>query len=336
MANEFIGLEHVRLSRQLPCKRKAREEDVQRETTKEAKNPLVDDEQLVEWCGFMVPENCEFERLKLAKQNEHKRDHRIVFRDSDHKYFVDGLANYTSVTTVIHNMFPEFNSQAVASKMIQNSTFLSGSGERYTKYQKMRFAVNGDLVSDEELVARIVTSWDENGALMSSLGTTLHRDVELYYNDEVVVNETKEYQNHFIAYAKKQVEAGLKPWRTEITVFGEDEKICGSVDMVFIDSYGRYRLRDWKRSKEISYNGYGKRGKSLLRHLQDCNYSHYCLQLNLYKYLIEKYYNIKIHDMGLVIFHPINVSFMEYPVKENPGNVKALLTMHTEFLEQRK
>jgi hypothetical protein len=336
-SNQFLGLGHISESRN-PVKKQKVDANTSNtvlslEHITGSQNPVdVDYGPLVYWRGHMVPEDCEFERLKLANENEHERDHRIVFRDRDHVYFVDGsTGGYTSVTTVIHGMFSNFDSLGVATEMIQKPDFMSDSGGHYTKYQAMRHDTNDELVADHVLVTRIVASWEDNRVLMARLGTQLHRDIELYYNDEPVENETKEYREHFLAYAKKQYDAGLKPWRTEITVFGEKEKICGSVDMIYVDNEDRYYLRDWKRSKEISFNGFRKWGKGLLRHLPDCNYSHYCLQLNLYKYLIEKYYDIEIYDMGLVIFHPNNENFLEFEVEENAENIKALLIMHSSF-----
>ena len=36
--------------------------------------------------------------------------------------------------------------------------------------------------------------------------------------------------------------------------------------------------------------------------IEDCNYVHYCLQLNIYKYFIEKYAGINIKKTFIVYF----------------------------------
>ena len=41
-----------------------------------------------------------------------------------------------------------------------------------------------------------------------------------------------------------------------------------------------------------------------IKHLQDSNYWHYCLQLNTYKALLEKNYGVKVKDLYLVCLHP--------------------------------
>jgi hypothetical protein len=68
-----------------------------------------------------------------------------------------------------------------------------------------------------------------------------------------------------------------------------------------------YSIYDWKRSKEIKKTSYNKWGKiACISHIPDSNYWHYCLQLNTYKYILEKNYGIKIRDMYLVCLHPEN------------------------------
>ena len=41
-----------------------------------------------------------------------------------------------------------------------------------------------------------------------------------------------------------------------------------------------------------------------LEHLPDCNYYHYCLQLNLYKYILSSEYGVAVSGMYLGVVHP--------------------------------
>jgi len=52
------------------------------------------------------------------------------------------------------------------------------------------------------------------------------------------------------------------------------------------------------------YRNYGKFGKGPVRHLPDCDGYKYGLQLNIYRYILRKYYDINIKQMLLVSFHP--------------------------------
>ena len=71
---------------------------------------------------------------------------------------------------------------------------------------------------------------------------------------------------------------------------------------------GSISLYDWKRSKSIkrknNFNQYCKIYN--LSHLEDTNFNHYALQLNFYKYIIEKKYNLKVKNMFIVCLHPEN------------------------------
>ena len=59
-------------------------------------------------------------------------------------------------------------------------------------------------------------------------------------------------------------------------------------------------------SKRDSKNKF-QNGLEPLQHLEHCNYWHYSLQLNFYKYFtLEKNYNIKLSSMHLLVLHPNN------------------------------
>jgi hypothetical protein len=47
--------------------------------------------------------------------------------------------------------------------------------------------------------------------------------------------------------------------------------------------------------------------KAPLHHLPDCNYSHYSLQLNIYRYILESEYGYHVSGMFLGIVHPLSV-----------------------------
>ena len=46
-------------------------------------------------------------------------------------------------------------------------------------------------------------------------------------------------------------------------------------------------VADWKTNKSIYQSGFGGTGYRALSHLDDCNYIHYCLQLNVYRRLLD-------------------------------------------------
>jgi len=164
----------------------------------------------------------------LAKKNAHERDSRIVFHEGPHLYEIDGSSDqYVSVTTMNHRYFPHFDADAIAEKMISNDKKMSDPSYKYYGMTKQA----------------ILDSWNENGRLASEAGTKMHLDIELYYNHMPVVNESPEY-----AMFQKflQEYPHLEAFRTEWTVFYEEAKIAGSIDMVFRNTEtGLYEIYDW-------------------------------------------------------------------------------------------
>ena len=67
---------------------------------------------------------------------------------------------------------------------------------------------------------------------------------------------------------------------------------------------GEYWIYDWKRSKQFRFDNRWQHGNGVLSHLDDCNIVHYSMQLNMYKYILEKHYDVKIAGMCLGCCHP--------------------------------
>jgi ATP-dependent exoDNAse (exonuclease V) beta subunit len=225
----------------------------------------------------------------LAKKNAHPRDPYIEFDEGPHIYTVHGKGGYTSVTTWIHSHFSHFDADAIIDKMIRNGKTKDPTNKYY------------GMTKDE-----IKTIWSKNGAQASGSGTELHYDVECFYNQVPVTNNSIEYQffQRFVADFPD-----LKPYRTEWMVYYEEYLLSGSIDMLFENPDGTLQIYDWKRSKEIKYDDYGKHAKTpCIRHIPDANFWHYSIQLNLYKTILEHKYGKTVTALYLVIIHPDNPS----------------------------
>lgn len=133
-------------------------------------------------------------------------------------------------------------------------------------------------------------------------GTQLHNDIENHYNGKNNLYPTVEFIQfkRFADYALNVLE--LEPYRTEWCVYDEDFNLSGTIDMLFRkknDPFIFY-LYDWKRSKQICSN-------QIYR---------YSAQLNLYKTILERKYNIKVNKSFLVLFHPNNETYLIHHVPE--------------------
>ena len=137
--------------------------------------------------------------------------------------------------------------------------------------------------------------------------------------------------DYFLNFVQKHRE--LIPYRTEWTVFDEDLKLSGSIDMLFQDSNGKFHIYDWKRSRDIvKTNGWNKYSHvECINHLPDTNYWHYCLQLNTYKGILERKYNVNICDLYLVCLHPQNKNnnYLKIKVANLDDEIKDLFDLRT-------
>ena len=134
-------------------------------------------------------------------------------------------------------------------------------------------------------------------------------DLKHLFNPEKInsYENTKEY-NYFKNFVNDH--NLLVPYRTEWNVFHEDHKISGSIDMTFLNDDGTISIYDWKRCKKIEKNNNFEKRCLVngLHHIHDTNYWHYCFQLNIYKYILEKKYDKKVKDLYLVVIHPDNIT----------------------------
>ena len=88
---------------------------------------------------------------------------------------------------------------------------------------------------------------------------------------------------------------------------------------------GLYEIYDWKRSKEIKTSNSFQSGLGPVSHFPDCNYWHYTLQLNIYKWFLETYYGLKVVALYLVIMHPDNDNYHRYKLNFVPDEVQGML-----------
>ena len=224
----------------------------------------------------------------LSKLNAHERDKHITFDEGPHIYTVHNQLGYTSVTTWNHKHFSGFDAEAVVDNIMKGRK-IHDPGYKY--YGMTR--------------EQILKQWRENGESASSKGTQLHYDIECYYNDWPVQNDSIEYQ-YFLNFAKDF--SNLQAYRTEWMVYYEELKMSGSIDMLFKNERGEYLIYDWKRCIEIPHEPqFGKHATTqCISHLPDSKFWHYSLQLNMYRRFLQDKYDIDVVGMFLVCLHPDN------------------------------
>ena len=220
--------------------------------------------------------------------NRHERDERCEFNPHDHIYKIDGTV-FTSVTSIVSRFFPVFDAEDAIRKMKNGRNW--NPSHRYWGMQ--------DYI--------IKQKWEEKGIKAAEKGTFLHDQIEKFY-----LGQPYQEPEEFGLFRRFQEEhMFLQPHRTEWRIFDEEHQVSGTVD--FLAKKGtEYEMYDWKRSLKVIDSISGKpiienrwqQGFFDLNDMGDTAYNHYSLQLSIFRYILEKNYQIDISNMFLIVLHP--------------------------------
>lgn len=253
----------------------------------------------------------------LEKLNPHERDSHISFDEGPHIYTIDGDSGFTSVTKFCHHNFEEFNADLIIDRMMRSKNW---SNSKY-------FGMTKQQIKDQ---------WEKNRDIAAAAGTKMHYDIECFYNNIGVTNKSTEFK-YFMNFMKAHKH--LKPYRTEWMIWDKELQMAGSIDMIFEREDGSLDIYDWKRCKEMKTENKWQSAKTeCISHLPDTNYWHYSLQLNTYKYLIEKNYGKKVNDLYLVCLHPTNPNknYIKYRVNHLKDEMEDLMEARKNELETKE
>jgi hypothetical protein len=256
----------------------------------------------------------------LAFLNRHQRDKEVRFVEKTHTYFVKGSSKgIVSTTGFVHSFFPHFDPVATIAKMKASPKWP----------ESPYFGMTDQEIADQ---------WSASGKEASGAGTNMHLAIEQHLNGAInrideTVKTTKEweyYQNFW-----RNVSQDLEPYRTEWEVWDEEYKLTGSIDMVFKrKSDGAFVIYDWKRSKEIKKDNKFDSGLGPMDHLPNTNYWHYTLQLNVYRWFLQKHYGLTIVDLAIVIFHPNNTDYQIFHLDILDKEIKDMLDCRMRSVQQ--
>ena len=220
-------------------------------------------------------------------------DNNIILNKDTHEYKLLTQLDmvFTSVTTYVEHFFEGFDSLKIATKLINN----------YPKYAGYT-------------VESLIAEWDS----AADYGTTVHDEIENWIKNgiEPVEQKAKNGKNWLENYQLKSNIDIL----SEIIVYSTELKIAGTVDILAKDNNtGQYELIDWKTSKKIETVSYGyKMGThDVTKNEMDWNFYHYALQLSLYRYLHEDYYDIRIHNQLIGHIQDEGVNAIVAPYMKN-------------------
>ena len=200
----------------------------------------------------------------------------IRLEESTHKYILSGNEDieFTSVTTCISEYFDKFDKEAVAYKLV-------------TSVPKYKGKSVESLIKEWELTARY--------------GTAVHKEIEDYIKHKKTPEIDKAIAG--VNWLNKYLQKSDYDIFSEVIVYCKQFKIAGTVDLIIFDKINnKYSILDWKTSKEIKTDSYKMKtgNKPETQDLLDCKFNHYALQLSLYRYLLEKNYDIILDDQLII------------------------------------
>jgi len=216
-------------------------------------------------------------------------DKNIILIEDIHEYrLLDNPdAEFTSATTFVKLFFRPFDKIGIANNLTST----------HNKYMHL---------SPEELVRE----WDK----IAEEGTAIHNEIENYINDKT--EPTKIKSKHAVQWLKSYASDRYE-FLSEIIIYSEELEIAGSIDVLIHDKKnGTYKMLDWKTNKKIDTKSYNQKMGThpATANLMDCNFTHYSLQLSLYRYILEEYYGMKIEGTAIAHLteHKITLLKTEY------------------------
>jgi hypothetical protein len=238
----------------------------------------------------------------------------VTYFDEPHKYFVDGK-ELISVTTLIHKYQEDFdepywsnfkaNEYQMEQRIVQRMwTFINNKG-----------TTKGSIIHD----------YAEN--LFLNKKFEYPRDMILKkFGFDPVLKEYEITKKHVDNFYKDSF-GKLIPIKTELVMFDRESMVAGMADMLFYNVKAKeFQIWDWKTNKKFSHNS--ERGdllKGKLCMLEDCDMEIYSLQLQMYKYIIEKNTNIKLGKSYIVWFSHNNENYEVMETKDRSYYVNAMI-----------
>lgn len=236
----------------------------------------------------------------------------IYFTETDHKYYDDDGNNYISATSIVESLFPEFEKDKIAFFSARKRLFEEGTWTSKQNIPKNKIEKVKKIILDE---------WKEKGEEAASLGTDIHKLAEcLLKREEYDIEIDSTRKEKMIQSLKKFIPELLEHYEfleAEKIIFSPFYQISGTIDLLMKNRYNnKLCIFDWKTNKSIKKSSsYDKKGKLFLSEFDDCNYWKYCLQLNVYKWILlfEKYGDFQNSELGLFHINTRNVTPIRVP-----------------------
>jgi hypothetical protein len=228
----------------------------------------------------------------------------IQFIEEGHEYFIEN-EKYTPVSTVISEYEQPFDEDKIADKFARNNHRTKEDVLKEWKFKNLKSTIGGSRVHEfGESYTNMVAGFPEK--ICES-----NRKQYVDCRGEMVLVPT--YAKEFSVkkfYDEKSdclIPVGAE-FKLSTRYMGDKvRKICGTCDLLFYEEdplfgEGQFVLADWKTNVSLT-NDYKRKNNICMKfpfdNMIDDALSHYTLQFNLYRRMLESV-GVKIGDMRLI------------------------------------
>jgi hypothetical protein len=245
---------------------------------------------------------------------------RITFVESKHEYLIDGESTKSpSVTRLLKRFKREFEKEKIATRVAKKRGITT---------------------------QQVLAEWNLNNLYSTTLGSMLHKYIENYY-----CNKRIKFEGNFdgLGFEEKQKIGNALPKlidyfhsfyqdnkhllciRNEL-VLGDinDTKVCGMSDMLcYNEITDGLEILDFKTNKKMTKTSpYG----NLFYPFDDMTegeINEYTIQLNTYKYFLEKYTSLKVDKLKIIWFNEVNPSYVVHELADIQPKIKLMFDVFT-------
>lgn len=228
----------------------------------------------------------------------------VTFFDEPHKYYVDNK-ELISVTTIIHKYQENFDEQYWSNNKSEQFSIEQRDILRAWGFINKKGTIKGSAIHDyaENLFQNKKYEYPKQQILKEFGFDPVWREYEI----------TKKHVDRFY----NDTHGKLIPIRTEFVIYDKESLIAGMLDMLFWNvRMKEFQIWDWKTNKDFTNEMKSRHLLGDLLMLEDCDLEIYSLQLDLYKYIIEKNTGIKLGQSYLVWFSHNNDNYKIIKTKD--------------------
>lgn len=225
----------------------------------------------------------------------------IEFHEEQHFYTLDDYRFGISATSLIETYAQEFDSDSI-SQMVANKRGITQQEVLNEWKKENEFScIKGSCIHLKAQSLWMNTNYEID---YNTINDNIDKD-RLKKEYDIMSKQAINFYNDY-----KDMYDMIQD---EFIVWSKEFDIAGSIDGIMYNKYTQQCcILDFKSNKDLQFESkYHKKMKVPLHKLDDVNGQHYYLQLSIYKYLIEKYTNIKVDELFIVYF---NVNAENYEV----------------------